>query len=371
LARKYATDIDRLIFDLLFQKEKPVLYGELYNWVKDGRKKPPSHQTFSRCLSRLQVNSFLGKTSRGYLLRDKAYFLHRLKILEFNRTGQTFLDRLESNEVEKRLKMHFILSYYGSWRGVYRLRSREQFQDFLSRHNIVENDLRVYREYDSENKVPARHIKEFLPDSVYGIEIRILEEKFEETIGRIFYDYFLPGFSIVDILKGVGKHRLEFHYLDPTRLDLQEEIDILLNDGLLDQIGEVDNEIRYRFPQRLHSVLAECWKLNDDVFSIMKAIFEYLRSPKKEEKKWLEFFYGNVEDWLRDLRHNRSTKKGKKKKEILNIRQSMPQIHDNFENLIDSQNSLPTIKYRLFVQKLLEYIYPAFMRRSFSSAIVV
>ena len=59
----------------------------------------------------------------------------------------------------------------------------------------------------------------------------------------------------------MGKHRLEFHYLDPTRLDLQEEIDILLNDGLLDQIGEVDNEIRYRFPQRLHSVLAECWKL--------------------------------------------------------------------------------------------------------------
>ena len=48
------------------------------------------------------------------------------------------------------------------------------------------------------------------------------------------------------------------------------------------------------------------------MFSIMKAIFEYLPSPKKEEKKWLEFFYGNVEDWLRDLRHNRKyIQKGK------------------------------------------------------------
>ena len=102
--------------------------------------------------------------------------------------------------------------------------------------------------------------------------------------------------------------------------------------------------------------------LNDDLLFVMLEIFDYHRSPKKAEKKWLEFFYGNIEDSLRDFRHDRSTKKGKKRKSIRNIRQSMPRIHDNFESIIDSQNSLQNMKYRILVQKLLEYIYPAFMR---------
>jgi hypothetical protein len=74
------------------------------------------------------------------------------------------------------------------------LQSREQFDDLLSRYNISEDDLRIYREYDSGNKAPPRHIKEFLPDPVYLIEIRVIEE----SIGKIYYDYFLPGFSIVE-----------------------------------------------------------------------------------------------------------------------------------------------------------------------------
>lgn len=50
---------------------------------------------------------------------------------------------------------------------------------------------------------------------------------------------------------GEASPGLPFYYLDFTRSDLREEIDILLSDGLLDRIGELDNEIRYRFPRRL------------------------------------------------------------------------------------------------------------------------
>ncbi len=381
MTRKYTTDIERVIVDLLFQKDSGRLmsYVQLYNSVKEARKQL-SHETFNIHRSHLRGNGLLGETTKGYFLTDKAYFLHRLKILEFNRPNKTFLEPMESKEVEKRLKMLFIVSYYGQSKCFYPLQNREQFEDFLSSHGLHENDLRVFRESDIENKGSTTHFKHFFPDPVHGIEIRIVEET-----GKISYGYFLPGFntveimeaaqkrrfSVLEIMKIAQKRRLEFHYVDFTRSDLQQEIDMLMSQGLLERIGEIDNEMRYRFPTRLQLVLGECMGLSDDVFSIMKAIFEYLRSPKKEEKKWLEFFYGNIEDWLRDLRHNRSTKKGKKKKEILNIRQSMPRIHDNFENLINSQNSLPTIKYRLFVQKLLEYTYPAFMRISFSSAVVV
>jgi hypothetical protein len=365
LTRKYSTDIERLIFDLLFQKDKPVSYTELYNSVK-GTRKTLSHETFNIHLSHLKGNGLLGNIAKRYFLQQKAYFLDRLKILEFNRPNKTFLDPFESQEVEKRLKMLFIVSYYSPSRWFYPLQNRGQFQEFLSRYNLKEIDLKVSREYDLEKKGSATHFKHFFPDRVHDIEIRIVEQT-----GKISYGYFLPGFNMVEIWKDVERRRLEFYYVDFARSDLQQEIDMLMSQGLLERIGEIDNEMRYRFPQRLQLVLAECWKLNDDLFGVMMRIFEYLRSPNKAEKKWLEFFYGNIEDLLRDLRHNRGSKKGKKRNSVRNIKQSMLRIFDDFENLIDSQNLLANLKHRLFVQKLLEYIYPAFMRHMFSSAIVV
>jgi hypothetical protein len=376
LTRKYATDIERLIFDLLFQKDsgRLVRYGQLYNYVKEARKQL-SYETFDIHLRHLQTNGLLGMTTKGYFLTEKAYFLQRHKILEFNRPNRTFLDPVESEEVEKQLKMLFIVSYYGHPKCYYPQQSRQQFEEFLSRQNLREIDLRLFREYDTENRGSCRHIKEFFPvhSRVHGIEIRIVEEKTNETTSKISYGYFLPGFGVVDIIKALDRRSMEFYYVREraTRLDLQEEIDMLVAQGLLEKIGELDNEMRYRFPERLQLVLGQCMDLNDELLSVMLEIFDYLRSPKKAEKKWLEFFYGNIEDSLRDFRHNRSSKEGKKRNSIRDIKQSMLRIHGNFENLIDSQNSLENIKYRLFVQNLLEYIYPAFMRKSFSSAVLV
>ena len=187
-----------------FKKDTPVSYTQLYRWVKEGRKKSPSYQTFGRCLSRI-ASKWLGKIRRGYFLQDKAYFLHRLKILEFKPPGQTFLDRTDSKEEEKRLKMHFILSYYGNWKGFYRLQSSEQFAGFLSRQNISESALRIRREYDIDDQGPRRHIKEFITDPLDSIEIRIVEEKLRGTIDKISYEYFLPGFNIVEVWKAVEK----------------------------------------------------------------------------------------------------------------------------------------------------------------------
>jgi hypothetical protein len=321
-----------MIFDLLFQKDKPVRYLQLYNSVKDARKKL-SHETFDIHLSHLKGNELLGKITKGYFLQQKAYFLDRLKILEFNRPNKTFLDPLESEEVDMRLKMLFIVSYYGPSKCFYPLQNREQFEDFLSRYGLHENDLRVLREYDIEKKGSTTHFKHFFSDPVYGIEIRIVEET-----GKISYGSFLPGFNIVEIWKAVERRRLEFYHVDFTRSDLQQEIDMLMSQGLLERIGELDNEMRYRFPGSLQLVLGQCMTLNDELLSVMLEKFEYLRSPNKAEKKWLEFFYGNIEDSLRDLRHNRSSKRGKKRKSVRNIKQSMLRITDDFD-LIYSRNN--------------------------------
>jgi hypothetical protein len=99
--------------------------------------------------------------------------------------------------------------------------------------------------------------------------------------------------------------------------------------------------------------------------NIIFTIWAYLRSPKKEEKKWLEFFYGNVEGWLQDLRHNRSNKR-KKRDAVIHITKSMPGIHKDFEDL--NLSLYRNQKNRFFIEKLLEYTYPVFMRKSFSAA---
>jgi hypothetical protein len=273
---------------------------------------------------------------------------------------------MASKEVEKRLKMLFIVSYYGHSKCVYHLQSREQFEDFLSRHQLRENDLRLFTEYDVD-KMGLRHIKQFSPDPFYGIEIRIVEEKLKDTIGKISYKYSVPGFSISDILKAVERNRLEFYYLLPIpRSDLQDEIDMLLAEGLLERIREFDNEMRYLFSDQF--VLGKFRDLYDNLFKVMGNIWEFLRSPKQEEKKWLEFFYGNAEGWLQGLRHNRSSNKRKNRDAINHITKSMSEIHKDFENLIDGHKNQ---KYIFFIERLLEYAYPAFMRHTFSSAIVV
>jgi hypothetical protein len=135
----------------------------------------------------------------------------------------------------------------------------------------------------------------------------------------------------------------------------------------LDQIGELDTEMRYRFPSRLQLVLGQCSELNDDLFSVMIRIFANLRSPTIAEKRWLDFYgrqtNGPVEQWLRDLRHNRRFIKRKNKNIISEIGRSTHKIHKNFVNIM---GWLSNEKYRYFIEKILEYIYPPFMRKSFS-----
>jgi len=90
--------------------------------------------------------------------------------------------------------MYLILSCYGQSRCYfYHLQSREHFEDFLFRHQLCKNDLRLFSEYDIEIKGSPKHVKEFF--SVYGIEIRIVEEKLKNTIAKISYQYSVPGFS--------------------------------------------------------------------------------------------------------------------------------------------------------------------------------
>ena len=334
------------------------------------------HDTFNTHLTQLQDSGLVGKKVQedreGYYLTYKAISLHRLKILGFNRPKNTFLEA-EDPELEQRLKLCFILSYYASQISSksYHLQSKEQLEEFLLKYNLRVNDMQVWEEKGIENVETHRHVKNFdekIPDPLCGIRVRIVEVRKDHIEKSHIYCY-LPGFSIPEILE--GKDQFEFWYFPLTRSLVQAEIDLWLANGLLKEIGVYDNEVRYTYCDRsFQSALSDCWDFLDHLTNVLLKICKYRRNPKKEEKRWLEFFYGSgisLDGFLQEYRHDRSSYRRQKKK-IENIRLSMHLIHEEFEELTDS---LTTRKGQYLIHKLLEYIYPPFMRRSISCAIIV
>ena len=371
MSRKYAIDIDRSIINLLYDNDKGLLsYSEIYKKIVSLRKKLP-HDTFYTHLTHLQHSGLVGnrfqRGRKGYYLTYKATYLHRLKILELDRPNNKFLEAHDS-ELEQRLKMCFILSYYASQISSksYHLQSKEQLEEFLLKYNLRLNDMQVWEEKGIENVETHRHVKNFdekIPDPLCGIRVRIVEVR-KDHINKTYIFCYLPGFSIPEILE--GKDLFEFWYFPLTRSSVQAEIDLWLANGLLKKIGVYDNEVRYTYCDRsFQSALSDCWEFLDHLTNVVLEICKYRRNPKKEEKRWLEFFYGS--GFLQEYRHNRSSYR-RQKKQIENIRSSMPLIHEEFEELTDS---LTTKKERYLNHKLLEYIYPPFLRHSMSCAIIV
>jgi hypothetical protein len=370
LSRKYAIDINRSIINLLNEKDGQS-YTQLYKTILSLRKKL-AHDTFNTHLIQLQFIGLVSKAHEGYYLTPKTKYLFRFKILEFTRPNNIFLESHEA-ELEQRLKMCFILSYYASQISSksYHLQSKEQLEEFLLKYNLRLDDMQVWEEKGSENVETHRHVKNFdekISDPLCGIRVRIVEVR-KDHINKTYIFCYLPGFSIPEILD--RKDLSEFRYFPLTRSVVQAEIDLWLDNGLLGKIGVYDNEVRYRYCDRQFQLaLSDCWEIFDDLMAVHYDICKYRRNPKKEEKRWLEFFYGSgisLDSALQEIRHNRRLYR-RQKKQIKNIKLLMPLIHEEFEELT---GSLTTRKGQYLIHKLLEYIYPPFMRHSVSCAIIV
>jgi hypothetical protein len=320
-------------------------------------------------------------------LEEKAYFLHRLKILDFrpNRIflEQTKTEKEERKETQERAKMYLMLSYFGSgvlsYSGIgpftnrtlgYRhLNNAVLFNEFLSKYHMTEDGLVIWRDYYVNNARTSKHIRDFLPDPVYGIKIRILEERLNETITSISYEYALPGFTISEILR--DRHHAEFSRSTITRSRIQEALDSLLDNGIMECLVMFEDEMRYKIrnpivSDRARRAITECWDLHDEILSV---ICESCKKSDitKAEKNWLGFFYGNepncpIEQWLQELRHDRDKMRRYKSKQHLEKEKEklMSSIQEKFERLIKSLDGAGT--YKIFVDKILEYIYPHFMR---------
>lgn len=69
--------------------------------------------------------------------------------------------------------------------------TERQFEDFLSKHGLRIDDLEISRDQD----LKTTHVKEFLPDPVYGIKIKIVDVKVGQSSGKTTYVALVPGWS--------------------------------------------------------------------------------------------------------------------------------------------------------------------------------
>ncbi len=362
-------------------------FRKLFNAVKASRKRGKlSPDTFNSRLKEFQSGDILSRTDRGYKLTEKAHFLHALKILDPNPPNRIFLEpenekekeRNRRTELENSAKMHLMISLYGSRMlsynglgsiiglGVRRLNSETQFQEFLSRYNLNIDSLRKRREYDVPYKDGRKHIKEFSSDSVHGIGIRIVEESLGDT-HSVSYEYAPPGFCISEILKDTEAS--EFRFLPFDRSVIQNEIRLLLDNGIVvEHNGVFDGEKRYNLDRYMRTDIDKCWELYYEIFDVVTQMCK-TRNPTKEEKRWFGFFYGSepngpLERYLQDLRRDRhKVKRSKKYLKTHDIETLMFFAHKKFKKLIESLD--PGTRYTFFIEKMLEFIYPFFMRNSF------
>lgn len=190
---------------------------------------------------------------------------------------------------------------------------------------------------------------------------------------KISYSYRPPGFSIAEIVQ--DRKRIEFSHVKFDRSIIQELITALEGEGVLEKITVIDNEIRYRVSDyRLHRLLKESWKLYHEVIEAFMYLWFDIRTPSPDEKKWLKLVYGNKADGYRKLEqmfakmfYERASVKEKRKKQetfVQDINQLFLYLYEDFETLRKSHGSVIQ-KYGYLIEKLLEYLFPRFMRKWF------
>lgn len=130
----------------------------------------------------------------------------------------------------------------------------------------------------------------------------------------------------------------------------------------MQRVGMFEGEMRYKLrPDCAHFMISMCWWLQDEILGVICSACT-IRDPKKGVRKWLGFFYGSgpegaIVQWL----SSDSPKRNRSKQiiELNEIENRIAKIRKKFEFIESSREVGPD---RYFVEVILEYIYPQFMR---------
>jgi DNA-binding HxlR family transcriptional regulator len=349
---RYNDNIDKHI--MLFLKETPTSsFNELLKRVeKSLKRKPLSRSVFTFHLNELLNDNIVGRHDKGSRGIKVYYFL-----TEYGKQQFLLYPSKEQEDKERLEKVYQLLLFFVSEyqdKGVpYRLDSEKDFDNFLSRIQVLKNDLEVesVKHYDSggmypkENKMyesktftrfrSVKGVKIWREDHhqctsfslrsiigsgnqiqgkktyriTYDNEGKIVlkhvlrkEEKVKKKLGRekvkindfSYYYYLLPvgGASVSQVVNHKG---FVFEHAGLTHEEVRKSFDILKGMDIVRPTKVLFGEIHYSFNpayDQLRKLLREYWDIQHTIFAKMNRIWLYIRKPTSEEQKWLELFYG-------------------------------------------------------------------------------
>jgi DNA-binding MarR family transcriptional regulator len=327
-------------------------FNKLYNTVCQNYQRI-SRTTFSSHLKRLMDEGLIERRDPGIRGTAVYYYPTDYGKRYFRLFPSEEQDKKERFERVYQLLFFFVSKYHEE--GItYRLDSEGQFENFLLRLKISKNDLIVdsIRHNNSGGAYPiekkmyeSKTITTFRPISGLNIwkedhhqctwfslramtmgsshEIRhkktykithddhgkiilrpiVKKEEAEDgqirreksEIGDFSYYYCkfpVGGISVSDIM---DQGEFVFEHAGFTIEEIGRAVELLREEDILRPAKILFGEIRYSFNpahEPLKELLKEYWRIPRHILAIMNRIWQNLRGPTPEERKWLELFHG-------------------------------------------------------------------------------
>ncbi|HEY7569779.1 MAG TPA: hypothetical protein VH796_00295 [Nitrososphaeraceae archaeon] len=323
--------LDPTIIQCLTNNRK-LHYNALYREVCSTYRKV-SPDTFSSHVKRLVDTENIERTWNGigreaqYFLTNKARRQLRMGTLDFKSDKEKVNSGL-NNEGLRRQKLYILLLLFRH-RSVYKFDTEAGFDNFLSQFRLTRQQL-IQTQHPKSIYVSGDRTYDYLNTSweSHSNNIRITRQ---DVIHRIdstgkphrvtqpeFYYYCtVKGLTARDIVHSDWRRKLSSFKV--TKEQTKEAFSILRKENLIKPIAVYNDEEIYEVSdERLEEFLQDCCELYEFISDLVTGVWDSIRSPKREEIKWLEFFIGKEgTELIRNRAYERKkTRHGKTKDEF-------------------------------------------------------
>lgn len=329
-------------------------------------------ETFNICVKDLLSTKFIDR----YQVLEKGkkvdYFLTQkgkqyVKLILNPKSGTK--SRVSEEKERRKMLLFLLFLFRNPVNNTYR--SEQEFHDLLLRNKLSEKQLRTIFpgsqvEYKDGKTITTTNL-ESISSGIYVRRMETLDERENPPEATRVYQYKVRGLSKRDILESHNKPA--FWHINFTENEIENLFDSLRNekDPMFRVIAfDHDGEPRYDVSdQQLRELLETCYEANNHARSYSRWIWESLRKPTDDERKWIELVEGKqrTEEMCRIFYEKR--KHLKKDPELVKDTEMAIKISINEANKlilrIKKKYAIVIEKYQFPMDELMAIVYPKFL----------
>jgi DNA-binding PadR family transcriptional regulator len=366
--------------DVLKKEDYSLTYSELYNEVTDALGRKLSHDDFSSHLKKLVLDESLNKEDTRLKGSTKVFY----SLTEKGRRELTL--KVQHVTIDKREKAYQLLLLYCAFNAPPVLainydrnileddQSLERF--LLKEFGLTRSDFKEVKQvgYNRDLYRVIYFVKKTAFPNIRYQKIEYLKGS-RQLEGKYEYRYILPGISVREFLRGIkGGRALEHIPQSMSQVEAEECFRLLKQDSLIEQVLIFHGEPRYDLVDNdLRVFLQDCWVIHGISSITMNSIWENVRMPTQEERKWYEMLWSKRTADIHFNNYYESLKDKQKDTKKKGYRKVSPEIEtrikdwgykgivEHFKRLNEQHRDVIQ-KYRVPSAMLMKMVYPEFLR---------